>query len=100
MQSPSLLTASNAIYSAIVDHNLALSQKADRGEITHQQYTVQAFPSCALTLIGNAIQESIAKFEEQQKEIANNQAEHDKKVSMNIETGDPTLGQATMTVHS
>ncbi len=100
MQSPSLLTASNAIYKAIVDHNLALSQKADRGEITHQQYTVQAFPSCALTLIGCAIQESVRVFDEQQKEIADNQAEHDKKVSMNIETGDPTLGQATMTVHS
>ena len=94
MQSPSLLTATNAIYKAIVDHNLALSRQADRGEITHEQYTIQAFPSCALTLIGNAVSESVALFDAQQKQTAQ------KTASMDIETGDPTLGQATMTVHT
>ena len=88
MQS-SLLLAQNVIYKAIVDHNLALTSQANRGEITHEQYQVQSFPTCALTLIGDAMVESVVLFEKQQKEVAQWQTTGIE--SSGVELGEPTM---------
>ena len=64
MKQPVPYELQSYIQAAIYDHNKALRQQMDAGEIDYDQFLKAAFPADAFSVIGDGVKRSLEEYNE------------------------------------